>query len=398
MGLLDEWGRLLDAPIKQMPWQRPAPLPMPLTEAAYGEPSPGDLWDANPSSPARTTEIPGNPASLLGRAMDAFAANPWRSGDAYQPAAMTPAPQTSAPAMRGGAGEDQPAGSTGYAQPPRSPPQNLTANVLRMKGVPEAHIAAAFDNPELMKQLINRNFGPGSAGAPARIGYGVDGSGSGGGPLGHSGQRIDPQIGGLDDDRARYAAPAQSGFMPSDPIGYTGGSNPHAPSGTPSALSGAPQTSSDHNAAGLALAQLAQYVPARPALPIPRPFIPGTPANKDWTDGFIKSNSRAVREIADWLRGIFHNDENGDENDEIKENVIRPPAGSVPIDETPWSSDHGEIKEVAGVRGDHDVRISPKGDVWGQHPDGTWSNYGPAKNITGSGRPRGRRGKDRDQW
>jgi hypothetical protein len=45
--------------------------------------------------------------------------------------------------------------------------QNLTVNALRNRGVPEADIAAAAGNPELMKQLINQNFGPGSARAPA---------------------------------------------------------------------------------------------------------------------------------------------------------------------------------------------------------------------------------------
>jgi hypothetical protein len=42
-------------------------------------------------------------------------------------------------------------------------PPNLTARALRMKGVPEADIAAATGNPETMKQLINQTFGPGFA-------------------------------------------------------------------------------------------------------------------------------------------------------------------------------------------------------------------------------------------
>ena len=32
-----------------------------------------------------------------------------------------------------------------------------------------------------------------------------------------------------------------------------------------------------------------------------------------------------------------------------------------------------------------------------QHPDGSWSNQGPASSYTGSGKPSGRRGKDRDK-
>jgi hypothetical protein len=50
---------------------------------------------------------------------------------------------------------------------PGVPPQNQTARVLRMKGVPEATIAAAIKKPELMRQLINQVFRSGSAGGPA---------------------------------------------------------------------------------------------------------------------------------------------------------------------------------------------------------------------------------------
>jgi hypothetical protein len=171
MGLLDEWGGLLDAPIKRMPWQRPAPLLMPLTEAAYGEPSSGNIWNANPPS--------------LGKAT---------GGVTYQPAAIAPAPQASALAMMAGAGGGQPVGSTAYAQQPKLPPQNLTTQALRTRGVPEAHIAAAIGNPELMKQLIYRNFSPGSAGTAALKGYATDGSGVLSAPYGDSSQHVaDPE-------------------------------------------------------------------------------------------------------------------------------------------------------------------------------------------------------------
>jgi hypothetical protein len=53
-----------------------------------------------------------------------------------------------------------------YADTPRPRPmptaQNLTAQALRMKGVPEADIAATGD-PERIKQLIVQNYGPASA-------------------------------------------------------------------------------------------------------------------------------------------------------------------------------------------------------------------------------------------
>jgi hypothetical protein len=81
-------------------------------------------------------------------------------------------------------------------------------------------------------------------------------------------------------------------------------------SGSPdgSALSGAPQNSSDQNAAGPAV-QLAQYAPAMPRLPMPGGvFRPGTPENDAFTRNFIDSNRRAGREIGDAIGSIFHND------------------------------------------------------------------------------------------
>jgi hypothetical protein len=76
----------------------------------------------------------------------------------------------------------------------------------------------------------------------------------------------------------------------------------------------------------------------------------------------------------------------------------RPPAGSRPINETPWSGDHREIKKAANAGSTDNVTISPTGDVWAQSPDGSWTNHGPVDIFTGSGKPSGRRGKDRDQW
>jgi hypothetical protein len=72
------------------------------------------------------------------------------------------------------------------AQPPVPTAQNLTAQALRMKGAPEADIAAATGNPELIKRLIMQNFSPGSAGAPARTGSAPDGSSAGGSSFGDS--------------------------------------------------------------------------------------------------------------------------------------------------------------------------------------------------------------------
>jgi hypothetical protein len=301
MGLLDDfppggWGGLLGTPIDRVPWQSPAPLLVPMTDSA------GDA-----------------------------------GGDPYRPA-IAPPPAGTMPATMGG------------APPPQWPVPNLTMQALRMKGVPEAHIAAAFDDPALMRQLINRTFGPASA-------------------------ATNP---------------------PPDPIGIGGDSQRDAWAGD------APRTSMNSTGSPAdgppALVQLAQYAPARPFLPpLPAPFNPGTPANKEWADGFIGSNIHAGRVIGDWIRGIFHNGRN-DENDDNEEHAVRPPAGSRPINETPWSGDHTEIKDAVDAKPNSDVRISPSGKVWAQHPDGSWTNHGPAENFTGSGKPKGRRGKDRDRW
>jgi hypothetical protein len=46
------------------------------------------------------------------------------------------------------------------ARPPAPPAQDLTTQALRMKGVPEADIAAAIGNPDLMKRLIIWHLAP----------------------------------------------------------------------------------------------------------------------------------------------------------------------------------------------------------------------------------------------
>jgi hypothetical protein len=89
------------------------------------------------------------------------------------------------------------------AQPSAPTTQNLTTQALRMKGVPEADIAAATGNPEMMKQIIIQHFGPGSAGAAARTGYAPYGSSVGGGSFGGSGQRVYPGTYRFDDARSR---------------------------------------------------------------------------------------------------------------------------------------------------------------------------------------------------
>jgi hypothetical protein len=50
--------------------------------------------------------------------------------------------------------------------PPALPLQNLTARVLRMKGLPDADIVAAISNPGKMQDLLNQYYGRRSMNAP----------------------------------------------------------------------------------------------------------------------------------------------------------------------------------------------------------------------------------------
>jgi hypothetical protein len=90
-----------------------------------------------------------------------------------------------------------------------------------MKGVPEADIAAAADNPELMKRLIIQNFSAGSAGAPARTGYAPYGSSASGDSLGDSGQRVYPETSGLYDAHAQRDILGRSRLIFEDPTGLS---------------------------------------------------------------------------------------------------------------------------------------------------------------------------------
>ena len=80
---------------------------------------------------------------------------------------------------------------------------------------------------------------------------------------------------------------------------------------------------------------------------------------------------------------------------EAGETRARLPVGSLPLSQTPWSGDHDEIKDGIGAEGPDDVFIDPEENVWLENPDGTFTNYGPASDFTGSGTPTGRRGRDR---
>ena len=49
--------------------------------------------------------------------------------------------------------------SQGMAPPPALPVENLTTRTLRMKGVPEADIAAAIGHPGKMQEVLNQYYG-----------------------------------------------------------------------------------------------------------------------------------------------------------------------------------------------------------------------------------------------
>jgi hypothetical protein len=79
--------------------------------------------------------------------------------------------------VRGLAGA-QPLAPQRMAPQPALPVQNLTTHVLRMKGVPEADIAAAINDPRTMQDLLNQLYGRRSMIAPGddsgRFGNGAD--------------------------------------------------------------------------------------------------------------------------------------------------------------------------------------------------------------------------------
>lgn len=129
------------------------------------------------------------------------------------------------------------------------------------------------------------------------------------------------------------------------------------------------------------------FVPVQYAMRVPTPaplgsvFVPGSRANED----FVRSTVEGFRAFRDSLGSIV----------ESKASGGGLPPGSKPINQTPWSGNHGEIKEDILVPADGKVMSAPNDDVWSENPAGSWTNHGPAGIFVGSGRPRGRNGKDR---
>ena len=133
--------------------------------------------------------------------------------------------------------------------------------------------------------------------------------------------------------------------------------------------------------------QVAQLI--IPSVAIPPP--PSTMASQDEAADRAaeKQIARGLHAIGEAIGNILHSDGG--------ETRSKPPAGSKPINQTPWSGDHDEIKSGIRAKGKDNVRISSNGDVWGENQDGSWTNHGSAGNYTGSGQPSGQKGKDRDR-
>jgi hypothetical protein len=115
------------------------------TAAQNRSPDDGSADAARGSAPSWLPRSQRAPLSLAGP--DLAANEPWPSASV---APVVTVPQAGQPADMPNWAQ-APSGNP-FAGSPRPAEQNLTVRALRMKGVPEADIAAAGGNPELMKQ------------------------------------------------------------------------------------------------------------------------------------------------------------------------------------------------------------------------------------------------------
>jgi hypothetical protein len=120
MGLLDNWPDSFFKPIRDTAQNRNL------------DPAPGDANDSPPWVARGQQQRPPLSLAGLGLTADITDSSP-SGGQSANPLRAQPVPTA----------------------------QNLTAQALRTKGVPEGDLAAATGNLELMKQLIIQHYGPG---------------------------------------------------------------------------------------------------------------------------------------------------------------------------------------------------------------------------------------------
>lgn len=109
------------------------------------------------------------------------------------------------------------------------------------------------------------------------------------------------------------------------------------------------------------------------------------------SSGLLGVIGAGLNAFVGWVSDVI----NQNKAPEDGETLANPPTGSKPINQTPWSGDHGKIKGSIGLGAADNTSIDKDGNVWGQNPNGTWTNYGYAGDYTGSGKANGQKGDDR---
>jgi hypothetical protein len=161
------------------------------------DPATPDVPLPRPRPPQASASWPNSSVAPLQQMPQAELAAPWQpdgrdAGDAPRQnlpdwAPMQPPAENTFPTSNGiggGAGDQAPAPENA-APPPPLTVQNLTTHVLRMKGVPDADIGAAINDPAKMQNLLNQLYGRRPTIAP---GDGNDGFGNPFGKAASAGQ------------------------------------------------------------------------------------------------------------------------------------------------------------------------------------------------------------------